>query len=76
MNKPCDMCGGTGQRCYFKGESRFLLSWEECPACCGTGYESATTDSALDGTDAVPLSDTEPRDSTSQRAAGDRPPDP
>ena len=37
MDEPCELCGGTGQRCRFKGESRFLLSWDECPACCGTG---------------------------------------
>jgi DnaJ-class molecular chaperone len=35
---PCPTCGGTGQISYFKGESRFLLSDEECPACCGLGY--------------------------------------
>ena len=37
MGTPCVMCGGTGQRAYFKGQSRFLLSWEDCPACGGTG---------------------------------------
>ena len=35
---PCPSCGGTGQLQFFKGESRFLLSEEECPACCGLGY--------------------------------------
>ena len=35
---PCPACGGTGQLNFFKGESRFLLSAEECPACCGFGY--------------------------------------
>lgn len=35
---PCPTCGGTGQISFFKGESRFLLTDEECPACCGLGY--------------------------------------
>ncbi len=34
----CPACGGSGQLNFFKGESRFLLSVEECPACCGFGY--------------------------------------
>jgi DnaJ-class molecular chaperone len=34
----CPACGGTGQLNFFKGESRFLLSEEECPNCCGLGY--------------------------------------
>ncbi len=38
MGKICDTCGGIGQLSFFKGESRFLLSLEECPACAGTGY--------------------------------------
>jgi hypothetical protein len=39
MQKKCKLCAGTGQRCYFGGESRFLLTWGDCPECCGTGYE-------------------------------------
>lgn len=38
MKKTCELCHGTGQRCYFKGESRFILSQDECPGCCGMGY--------------------------------------
>ena len=38
MKKTCESCGGTGQLSYFGGESRFLLSHEECTDCCGTGY--------------------------------------
>jgi hypothetical protein len=34
----CPACGGSGQLNFFKGESRFLLSVEECPTCCGFGY--------------------------------------
>ena len=37
MKKPCATCGGTGQIGYFQGESRFLLTWEECPRCSGIG---------------------------------------
>ncbi|CAK8713986.1 hypothetical protein KKHLCK_03040 [Candidatus Electrothrix laxa] len=35
---PCPTCGGSGQLNFFKGESRFLLSVEECRTCCGLGY--------------------------------------
>ena len=38
QQRPCQTCGGSGQINFFKGESRFLLSVEECPACCGFGY--------------------------------------
>jgi len=38
MKKECSTCGGTGQIGFFQGVSRFLLSWEECPQCCGTGF--------------------------------------
>jgi len=38
MKKECDICGGSGQISFFKGVSRFLLSWEECPECNGIGY--------------------------------------
>jgi hypothetical protein len=48
MERKCELCNGTGQYGYFKGESRFLLSWEECPACCGTGLADATSESAAD----------------------------
>ncbi len=38
-NKPvCPSCGGSGEICFFQGESRFLLTREECPACLGLGY--------------------------------------
>ncbi len=38
MKKVCEICGGSGQISYFKGASRFLLSWEDCPECGGLGY--------------------------------------
>ena len=63
MSKPCKQCGGTGQKCHFKGESRFLLSWEECPACCGTGYEIETSESDQDS-----IEKTAAEDSTSSDA--------
>ncbi|MBM9536511.1 hypothetical protein [Desulfobulbus alkaliphilus] len=34
----CNTCGGTGEIGYFQGESRFFITREECPACCGFGY--------------------------------------
>jgi DnaJ-class molecular chaperone len=33
----CPGCGGSGQTSYFGGASRFMLTWEDCPDCCGTG---------------------------------------
>lgn len=38
MKKICQICNGSGQLSSFKGVSRFLLSWEECPECGGLGY--------------------------------------
>ncbi len=35
--KTCQGCGGSGQISFFQGESRFLLTMEECPECFGTG---------------------------------------
>jgi hypothetical protein len=46
MKQPCELCGGTGQRSYFKGESRFVLSWDDCPGCCGLGYTEAADEYA------------------------------
>jgi DnaJ-class molecular chaperone len=36
--KVCNTCGGSGEIGYFKGESRFFITREECPACVGLGY--------------------------------------
>ncbi len=36
--KVCNTCGGSGEIGYFQGESRFMLTREECPACYGFGY--------------------------------------
>ena len=36
-NEQCPGCNGSGQISFFQGESRFLLTMEECPECCGTG---------------------------------------
>jgi len=35
--KECPVCGGSGQICFFQGESRFLLTMDECLECNGTG---------------------------------------
>lgn len=37
MKQPCEFCNGTGQVSYFQGESRFLLTYDECQDCNGTG---------------------------------------
>jgi DnaJ-class molecular chaperone len=39
--KTCPGCGGSGQISFFQGESRFLLTMEECPECFGTGIRKA-----------------------------------
>ncbi|MCK9295012.1 MAG: hypothetical protein M0P70_07990 [Desulfobulbaceae bacterium] len=52
MKKTCDICNGSGQLSSFKGVSRFLLSWEECPQCAGLGYLIITSGDA--GGDAPP----------------------
>ncbi len=44
MKKPCEACGGTGQISYFQGESRFLLTHEECQDCFGTGIFQVEND--------------------------------
>ncbi|WP_448873359.1 hypothetical protein [Desulfobulbus propionicus] len=36
--KVCSTCGGSGEIGFFQGESRFFITREECPACCGLGY--------------------------------------
>lgn len=37
IKQPCEFCNGTGQISYFQGESRFLLTHDECQDCNGTG---------------------------------------
>ena len=39
QKRECEICGGSGQRSFFKGVSRFLLSVEECEECAGTGFQ-------------------------------------
>ena len=36
--KVCPTCGGSGEIGFFQGESRFFITREECPVCCGVGY--------------------------------------
>jgi len=38
QKKVCNTCGGSGEIGFFQGESRFFITREECPACCGLGY--------------------------------------
>ena len=38
QKKICNTCGGSGEIGYFQGESRFFITREECPVCCGCGY--------------------------------------
>lgn len=49
MKKVCDICGGTGQVGSFQGESRFIISWEECLECYGTGFLSNEADDPSTG---------------------------
>jgi len=37
MENVCEICGGSGQIGQFLGVSRFVITWDECPECCGTG---------------------------------------
>ena len=46
MKKECAACGGTGQIGFFQGVSRFLITWEECLECLGTGYVELEQDRA------------------------------
>ena len=49
QKKVCTVCGGTGQVSFFKGESRFLLTHEECEHCAGTGYDLDSSSGNKDG---------------------------
>jgi DnaJ-class molecular chaperone len=49
MKKVCNECHGSGQLSYFKGESRFVLSQDECPACCGLGFIEIEQDAGQQG---------------------------
>ncbi len=53
MRKICGVCDGSGQISYFKGVSRFVVSWDECPECGGLGYVFADDEDASrpDGAD-------------------------
>lgn len=66
MKKICDICGGSGQLGGFRGVSRFMITWEECPECLGTGEieiipPTNTADSCADD---AGESDTRPGDKT------------
>lgn len=40
---PCSSCGGSGQVSFFRGVSRFVMDWEDCPDCLGTGQAQSTS---------------------------------
>ena len=44
--KTCDVCEGSGQICEFRGVSRFVLSWDDCPLCGGMGFIMSDKDDA------------------------------
>jgi len=59
MKKTCNICYGSGEIRSFKGESRFHLSVEECPECCGLGFIiSASEDSEEEMQDMAEKTDT------------------
>lgn len=43
---PCPGCGGSGQIAFFRGVSRFVMDWDDCPDCCGTGLLDASANEA------------------------------
>lgn len=47
--KTCDGCGGSGQISFFRGVSRFVMDWDDCPDCSGTGYVEASASPEKDG---------------------------
>ncbi len=49
--KVCPTCGGSGEIGFFQGESRFFITREECPACCGLGYVLEEEESQSDPKD-------------------------
>lgn len=44
---PCPHCGGTGQISSFQGVSRFVITWEECYECAGTGNKAFNSEEPL-----------------------------
>ena len=63
MKKTCEICDGTGQVSYFKGVSRFLLSWEDCPECNGSGIQ-VVADEVADSGDREEQISSKPEDSS------------
>lgn len=43
IRKTCGTCGGSGQISFFRGVSRFVMDWDECPECNGTGHVTPTS---------------------------------
>jgi len=64
MEKVCDICGGSGQIGQFLGVSRFVITWEECPECCGTGVCQDPEEKAPQDTENSPLSSNDSKKGT------------
>ncbi len=58
--KVCQTCGGSGEIGFFQGESRFFITREECPACCGCGYVLEEEDGPLSGSSGASEDDDPP----------------
>ena len=52
---PCAGCGGSGQLSFFRGVSRFVMDWEDCPDCFGTGVvQGAGNENEKEGENTTP----------------------
>jgi len=62
----CNGCGGSGQIGFFRGVSRFVMDWDDCPDCHGTGI--AEHPAAGQDSDNKPSGDTSDQPSTMDNA--------
>ncbi len=70
VRSTCNGCGGTGQIGFFRGVSRFVMDWDDCPDCHGTGItehpaagetnSNTTSGIASDSNDHAPTTDDAP----------------
>ncbi len=51
MKKTCEICEGSGQVSFFGGVSRFVITWEDCPQCCGAGFVELPEEGEVDETE-------------------------
>jgi DnaJ-class molecular chaperone len=67
MKKTCEICGGSGQVGHFGGVSRFIITWDECPQCLGTGiYTGDTREKAAPAEKSPPASKSRRQNSSDQ----------